>query len=95
MGRKNQCKSRSIKVHFTTTEMSAYILENARNLSRADKYKTVVVQKDLTPLERLNLKKLLTEKRIRNLNATRVGEEADWIICAGILCRKQDFYSRN
>ena len=95
MGRENQNKGRSIKVHFTTTDMSAHILENARKLSRADKYKTVVVQKDLTPLERLNLKKLLTEKRIRNLNATRVGEEADWIIRAGILCRKQDFYSCN
>ncbi len=95
MGRKSLSKGRSIKVHFTTAEMSVYTLENARKLSRADKYKTVVVQKDLTPLERLNLKKLLTEKRIRNLNATRVGEKADWIILAGILCRKQDFYSPN
>ncbi len=95
MGHRSQSKGRSIKVHFTTTEMSAYTLENARKLSRTEKYKSVVVQKDLTPLERLNLKKLLTEKRLRNLNATRVGEEADWIIRAGILCRKQDFYSRN
>ncbi len=95
MGRKNHSKGRSIKVHFTTSEMSTYTLENARKLSRAEKYKTVVVQKDLTPLERLNLKKLLTEKSIRNLNETRKGEEADCIILAGIMCRKQDFYSRN
>ena len=95
MGHKNQSKGRSIKVHFTTTEMSACTLENARRVSRTDKYKTVVVQKDLTPLERLNLKKLVTEKRKRNLNATKVGEEADWIIRGGILCRKQDFYFHN
>ena len=95
MGRKNQRKGRSIKVHFTTTEMSAYTLENARKVSRTDKYKTVVVQRDLTPLERLNLKKSVTEKRKRNLNATKEGEEADWIIRGGILCRKQDFYFHN
>ena len=70
MGRKNLNKGRSIKVHFTTPKMSANTLENARKLSRTDKYKTVVVQKDLTPLERLNLKRLVTEKSIRNLNAT-------------------------
>ena len=77
---------------LTSSETCVFTLENARKLSRSVKYKSVVLQKDLTPLERLNLKKLVREKRLRNLNATNMGEEADWIIRGGILCRKCDFY---
>ncbi len=93
LGRKHSSKGRSIKVHFISSEICEHILENARKLAGSAKYKFVVLQKDLTTLERLNLKKLVTEKRKRNLIASNRGLEADWIIRDNILCRKRDLYA--
>ncbi len=93
MGRRHPSRGRSIKVHFTSSAICEHILENARKLVGSNKHKSVVLQKDLTTLERLNLKKLVMEKRKRNLAASNMGLEADWIIHDNFLCRKSDLYS--
>ncbi len=87
-------KGRSIKVHLISPETRSYLIEKSRSLrlSSSTKHKSVALQKDLTPLERLQLRKLVREKRLHNTQARGNGEEPEWIIRNGTLCRKSDLY---
>ncbi len=87
IGRKMNNKVRTLKIHVQSTKMCEQILVNSRCLS-GSKYNSVVVQKDLTLLERQQLKQLVREKRRRNDLAKSQGEEPDWKIRDGVLCRK-------
>ena len=54
------------------------------------KYRRIVIQPDLTPKQRSQLKSLVSEKKLRNSYAVQCGEQPDWIIREGKLYRKQD-----
>ncbi len=88
LGRKTNSKPRTMKIHLRSTELCDQILSKARWLSSSTKYKSVVIQRDLTLLERQHLKGLVSEKRRRNNLAKAQNEESDWTIRDGILCRK-------
>ncbi len=88
LGRKSASKMRTIKVHLKSSNVREYILDNCRRLADSVKFKAVVLQKDMTVLEREHLKRLLFEKKRRNDLAKTVHEEPNWIIRSGVLCRK-------
>ncbi len=88
LGRKANNKARTMKIHVQSTELCEQILSKSRRLSSSTKYKTVVVQRNLTLLERQHLKRLVAEKRRRNDLAKSQNEESDWTIVDGTLCRK-------
>ncbi len=46
---------------------------------------------DLTPMQRLHLRKLVNEKKKRNCIACKNNQDPDWIIRSGKLCRKSDY----
>ncbi len=92
MGHRHPNRGRTIKVHFNSDDFSEYLLGKSRRLISNVEYKGAVLQKDLTPLERLHLRKLVREKKMRNNQATFNGEEADWIIRGRLLCRKSDLF---
>ncbi len=77
-----------MKIHMQSAELCRQILSNSRRLSNSTKYKMVVVQNDLTLLERRHLKQLVLEKRRRNDMAKLQDEEPNWTIRDGILCRR-------
>ncbi len=81
---------RSLKVHLKSVEIKEEILANARRLANSVNHREVVIQKDMTPLERIQLKRLVHEKRRRNHAARASQQEANWTIRGGILCRKTD-----
>ncbi len=83
-------RNRTIKIHTKCEDFCHSILQNSRNLSTSKYYSNIVVQSDLTPLQRHHLKSLVHEKRERNLRATQCNEEPDWVIKNGRLSRKCD-----
>ena len=90
LGQPSVNRVRSLKVHLKYAEIKEEIIYNARRLANSEKYRTVVVQKDLTPLERIHLKNLVYEKNRRNHVARSSQDEANWTIRGGVLCRKSD-----
>ena len=90
LGQQSTHRVRSLKVHFKSTEMKDEILTKARRLVNSENYRSVVIQKDMTPLERMHLKKLVHEKKKRNYNARLNNEEPNWTIRGGIVCKKSN-----
>ncbi len=90
MGRKESGKRRTVKVHLKSTKLRDSIISNSRRLSNSEKYKPVIVQKDLTMLERNCIKRLVAEKKRRNNVARMMNQEPDWTIYNGILSRKSN-----
>ncbi len=88
IGRKTNSKVRTMKIHMQSEELCRQILSNSRRLSNSTKYKMVVVQNDLTLLERRHLKQLVLEKRRRNDMAKSQDEEPNWTIRDGVLFRR-------
>ncbi len=91
LGNKSAHKVRSLKVHLKSSEMRDTILDNARKLATSSSYQQVVIQKDMTPLEREHIKRLVYEKKRRNLEAkSKEGQEErrrrrTWTIPGGIM----------
>ncbi len=88
LGKKSAQRVRTLKVHLKCPETRDRILANAWRLASSTKHKGIVVQKDMTPLERIHLQRLVHEKNRRNYEARSNQQEANWTIRGGILCRK-------
>ncbi len=93
LGRQVPGKNRSIKCHLISEETCEQILAQSRLLQDSNDFSNVIIQADLTPMQRFQLKKLTTEKKRRNFCAQENNEEPDWVIRYGKLCRKRDFYN--
>ncbi len=87
-GRRMPHRVRSLKVHLKSTELRDKVLSNCRRLMKSENYSNIVLQKDMTPMERIHLKKLVYEKKRRNFEARQNHEEPNWMIRGGILCRR-------
>ena len=87
-------RSRTIKVHLKSEEFCRRVIQNARNLQNSLKYQNIVIQPDLTPHQRSQLKSLVREKNLRNSYAVQCGEEPDWVIRQGRLYRKYNLRQR-
>ncbi len=88
LGKKLPSKTRTVKIHLRSSNVCEYVLNNSRRLSDSEKFNKVVLQKDMTVLEREHLKRLLLEKKRRNELASTMDEEPIWIVRNGVLCRK-------
>ncbi len=88
MGGRADGKKRTVKVHLTSAKLRENIISNSRRLADSVKYKTVVVQRDLSILERQHLRQLVAEKKRRNNIAITANQEPDWKIYNGTLVRK-------
>ena len=91
LGRKQPNKVRSLKIHLKSAGTRDKILENTRRLSSSERYNKIVIQKDMTPLERVQLKRLVYEKNRRNHVARKNHEDANWTIRGGIICQKTNY----
>ena len=90
LGRRTSSRNRTVKVHFQSEGFCKNVLQHARKLSDSNRYKHIVFQPDLTPMQRQHLKLLVAEKKQRNCYAAEHKEEPDWIIHRGKLCRRSD-----
>ncbi len=90
LGRYTPGRNRTIKCYLNSQEVCEQLLMQSRFLSNSTKYSNVIVQADLTPMQRSYIKQLVLEKRRRNGCARENNEEADWVIRNGRLCRKSD-----
>ncbi len=90
LGRKIPGKNRSIKCHLKSKEMCEQVLSQSRRLSESSTFSQVVLQGDLTPMQRSHIRQLVNEKRKRNTIARKSNQDPDWIIRSGKLCRKSD-----
>ncbi len=84
-------RARSVKVHFKTTEDCDKVLLNVRKLSRSAKHSSIIIQPDMTPMQRKHLRILVSEKRRRNNLAVVNNEDPDWTISAGYLHRRTQY----
>ena len=91
LGKKTPGKNRSIKCHLKSKEMCEAILSQSRRLSESSTFSQVVLQGDLTPLQRSHIRQLVNEKKKRNAIARKNNQDTDWIIRGGKLCRRSDF----
>ncbi len=92
LGRRIPGVTRSIKCHLKSETLCNEILMQSRKLTKSLDFYQVVLQQDLTFLQRSHLKQLVREKRSRNNHARDNNEESDWIIRDGQLFRKRDLY---
>ncbi len=88
LGKMATSRIRTIKVHLKSEEFCRRVIQNTQNISNSLKYPNVVIQPDLTPLQRRQLKSLVQEKKLRNSYAVQCGEEPNWVIREGRLFRK-------
>ncbi len=91
LGRKIPGKNRSIKCHLKSKEMCEEVLSQSRRLSESSSFSQVVLQRDLTPMQRTHIRQLVNEKKKRNCLALRNNQDPDWIIRGEKLCRKSDY----
>ncbi len=91
LGRKIPGQNRSIKCHLKSKEMCAQVLLHSRRLSESHNFSQVVLQEDLTPMQRSHIRRLVNEKKKRNCVARENNQDPDWIIRSGKLYRKGDF----
>ncbi len=90
LGKQSPGRNRTMKIHFKYEDFCHSILQNSRNLSTSKSYSNIVIQSDLTPLQRHHLKSLVHEKKERNHQAILCNEEPNWVIRNGRLSRKCD-----
>ncbi len=88
----SEVKTRSIKVHLKSADDCVEILRNLRKLSQSVQHTCVVIQHDMTPMQRNHIKMLVTEKRRRNNQAIVNNEEPDWTISSGCLHRRRHYH---
>ncbi len=93
LGRYTAGRNRTIKCYLNSQEDCEQLLMQSRFLSDSTKYSNVIVQADLTPMQRAHIKQLVLEKRRRNNCAQENNEEPDWVIRNWRLCRKSDLNS--
>ncbi len=88
MGKKIPGKNRSIKCHLKSKETCEQVLSQSRRLYESSTYSQVVLQEDLTPMQRSQLRQLVHEKKKRNSLARKNNQDPNWVIRGGKLCRK-------
>ncbi len=81
-------KPRSIKVHLKSADDCDEILRNLRKLSQSAQHPCVVIQRDMTPMQRNHIKLLVMEKKRRNNQAIMNNEEPNWTVSSGFLHRR-------
>ena len=81
-----------MKCHLKSKEVCDQVLLHSRKLTKSGSFNQVVLQKDLTFMQRTQIKHLVQEKKRRNLLALQNNHDADWIIRDGKLYRKSDIY---
>ena len=84
--------TRSIKCHLKSEDLCEQLLMQSRKLTHSHEFCQVVLQPDMSFLQRTHLKQLVIEKKLRNSLARDNNEEADWIIRDSKLYRKRDIY---
>ncbi len=87
-GQRKSHRVRSLRVHLKSAVLCDKILSISRRLMKSENYSNIVLQKDMTPMERIHLKRLVYEKKRRNHEAMQNQEEPNWTIQCGILCRR-------
>ena len=92
LGRKVPGVTRSIKCHLKSEDLCEQLLMQSRKLTQSHQFCQVVLQPDMTFLQRAHLKHLVREKKRKNSLACDNNEEADWIIRDNKLYRKRDIY---
>ncbi len=90
LGKITTGRNRTIKVHLKSEEFCRRVTQNTWNMRNSTKYQNIVIQPDLTPRQRSQLKSLLREKKLRNSYAEQCDEKPDWVIRDGKLCRKRN-----
>ena len=93
LGRYIPGRNRTIKCYLNSQEDCEQLLMQSRLLQDSRNYSNIIVQADLTPMQRFHIKQLVLEKRRRNSCARENNEEADWVIRNGKLCRKRNLNS--
>ena len=93
LGRKVPGKNRTIKCHLTSQEECEQLLVQSRLLRDSKDHNNIVIQADLTPMQRSHIKQLVIEKKRLNDFARVNNEDADWIIRNGKLSRKRDLWN--
>ncbi len=92
LGPPDKHRTRSIKAHFKSADVSEAILRNSRNLSKSTLYSSVVIQSDMTSMQRNHIRHLVSEKHRRNHEAIVRNEEPDWTVSGGFLHRKHLYH---
>ncbi len=91
LGNRIPGKTRSIKCHLQSKEMCAQVLSRSRRLSESNNFSQVVLQEDMTPMQRAHIRQLVIEKKKRNFLAQKNNLTPDWVIRSGKLQRKTDY----
>ena len=90
LGRFLPGNNRSIKCYLNSQEDCEQLLMHSRLLMHSENYRNVIVQADLTLMQRSQIKQLVLEKRKRNACAQENNDEPDWVIRNGKLHRRRD-----
>ncbi len=90
LGKRIPGKNRSVKCHLNSEQVCEQVLSQSRRLSESSRYNQVVLQEDLTPMQRSHIKQLVHEKKRRNCLASKNNQDPDWIIRGGKLCKKNE-----
>ena len=73
-------KPRPLRVTLPSQGDVMKVMKEAAKMRDKEDLKDIFINRDLTPLERTNLKKLLEEKKRRNKIAEEAGEDTSWTI---------------
>ena len=76
-------KPRPLLVSLQSGDQVSQVLRSARKLRDIEAYKSVHVKKDMTPLERAQMKDLLGVRNRKREEATKAGRQENWVIRGG------------
>ena len=82
LGKKDDAdtRARPLRVKLSNEQDIKRVLRGGAKLKESDEYKSIYVNRDMTPLERKEWRKLLEERRIKNSEAVAAGQDANWVI---------------
>ncbi len=63
LGKRTPGRNRSIRCHLISKEVCEQVLSQCRRLSESSRFSQVVLQEDLTPMQRSHIKELVKEKK--------------------------------
>ena len=83
-------QDRPLKVKVSTESEHKDILRSAKKLQGSDRFRNIYINRDMTPLERQQLKTLLAERKRKQEQSEEEGSSARWIIRKGRVVRGRD-----
>lgn len=89
LGKKPGDKPRPLRLSTSSPENVKEILKGAAKLQEVDQYKGIFINKDLTPLEREAIKKLVVKKRALNDKAKEEKSGETWVIRGDQVVKKK------